>query len=184
MPPYLKKYSDGRFSIHPKFYAVRTSTSAQGDSKWIYRSQTLSCVWLCLDTTLTLHAFFLQWAALKHTLYCSEKKKKKSAKMKKKVRYKRKEVTALRWAFFQNCFTGRIETAVSSPVHSSVPEWTVFLETVSPFPDGNYLPSPSYQISPETQDFLFLEKYCISPALLVKISLKNSLIRIFPEGRC
>lgn len=112
------------------------------------------------------------------------KKKKKSAKMKKKVRYKRKEVMALRWAFFQNCFTGRIETAVSSPVHSSVPEWTVFLETVSPFPDGNYLPSLSYQISPEKQDFLFLEKYCISPALLVKISLKNSLIRIFPEGRC
>lgn len=77
-----------------------------------------------------------------------------------------------------------METAISSAVHYSVPEWTVFVETVSALHMENYLPSLYYQRSHKTQDFLFLKKYWISPALLLKISGVNSFFRIFPEGKC
>jgi len=40
----------------------------------------------------------------------------------------------------------------------------------------------SFLLFTETQGFLFLEKYCVSSALLVKISPINSFIRIFSEG--
>lgn len=111
--------------------------------------------------------------------------------MKKKVRYKRKEVMSVRRAFFSYPL-GKLILICSELLSwengnghiQSSPEWTVFVEIVPALQMENHLPSLYYQRSPETQDFPFLEKYCISPALLVKILLVNSFVRIFPEGKC